>query len=468
MTGKEPEAKKKRVADRQITKDDAPSDNEDGDDAAANNGNNGTFRKADAAVLAKRKMVKARRPPPGVSASKEKASSNPFAKTTLVADTKTSTTSTSTSNKEKEGVSTTDNSTKKVFGSGSGFSGFGSAAAGATASSGGGFGKASGVYKGFATAPTNTGGFGFGAAAASATPNTTTQTAEDGDTKKETTTSTAGFGSLAAAAAGGGTTKNLFDTSHLTNKSSFGGFGSMATSTSKDTEADASETKKEDGATEASPTKKSPVKLPDQVKLTTGEEEERVLLEIRCKTYKLVDTSLEETQNNSANEERKAAPSVPPSSSSAFSKSSGADAAAGSPAKDSSDDATKKDDESAIGADRSKDKQGKMRWQEIGIGPIKILAGGPNKLRLVQRQEISAHGPGSKVILNEAFWKEANLTKPGDKYVQLTLPNVDNEHATQTYSFRFKLEEETQSMYNLLDKQKSEAKSCVAKNAAEK
>ena len=35
-------------------------------------------------------MIKARRPSPGVSASKEKASSNPFAKTTLVAETSTS------------------------------------------------------------------------------------------------------------------------------------------------------------------------------------------------------------------------------------------------------------------------------------------------------------------------------------------------------------------------------------------
>lgn len=407
-TNTEPPAKKKRVADRQIAKEDYDEDKEVGDN------DDGTFRKADEATLQKRRIVKARRPAKVAgSAGESQPSSNPFANTVLVA------------NKDVDASKTSKSSTK-VFGSGASFSGFGSAAAKSDdktssgfGSTSGGFGSAAGGFKGFATAPKTSGGFG-------------------------------GFGS--AAASGGGTTKNLFDTS---NAPAFG-FGAKKTTTDDAEEKDGAEAGSK--SPNASPAKPA-LKLPDQVELTTGEEKEEKLFECRVKTHVMENTKEKGDKESATQSASVAAPSVPPSSSSfstatAKPTASEPDAAAGASPNSKAD---AKGEATGV----------KKEWKELGVGPLKVLEGGPNKFRLVQRYQ--GKNPGdqpTKVILNVPFFKESVVSKPGDKYVHLTsfLPSEEGKGCEPTtFSFKMKEEAQVKKLYELLLSKQKEAKAFFKK-----
>jgi NUP50 (Nucleoporin 50 kDa) len=308
--------------------------------------------------------------------------------------------------------SNSDNDKPKVFGSGSGFSGFGSAAA----TSSNGFGGT--IYNGFGTAPSST-GFGFGTAP------TTTSTAEPGTSSAITSTPSFGFG-----------------------KSS-----TTSTASANDSADKAEEVP-------VSPTKAT-LKLPDEVKLTNGEENEQILIELRVKVFKLVQSTAEEDKETSKHEVAVAAPSVPPSTSSFTKPKTEAEAA-------SADDETKNknaDDSNLDGKLDNANSKGKLelKWQDLGAGPFKLLEGGPNKLRLVQRYQ--GKNPGDKptrVLLNHPFWKESRIMKTDTKYLQLDLlvPTEDKTLEKMTYSIKFKSEAEADSLYEVLTKQKETAKSC--------
>jgi len=148
--------------------------------------------------------------------------------------------------------------------------------------------------------------------------------------------------------------------------------------------------------------------------LTTGEEDEVKMHEVRCKSYKLV----AQEESKAASEERKesANPSVKPSSN--FENKN----------QDSSKSGDEKDEEEKKGPQH--------RWQEVGTGPLKILRSTEHadKFRMVQRQESSKHGPAHKVILNVSLWKEATCTKLSEKQLRLTTPGSGE---SLTYTLKF-------------------------------
>lgn len=437
----EPAAKKKRGADRQITKDDDPEGDEGGQDDTAD----GSFRKADSSVMAGRRVVKARRPMASVAEATEavaaKPSSNPFANTTLVAD-------------------SSDSNKPKAFGAGSGFGGFGSATTAASSSStgvggfgsgsSGGFGSAGTQFKGFATAPatTTTGGFG----------------------------SSGGFGSASATAttADGVTTKNLFDTSK-TSVPSFG-FGAAKPSEDDSNNNDKTKTAGGESASSDAPATNtsnnfSTVQLPesDAVVVTTGEEGETVLFEERAKSFLrvMVDPKADDTEQTKTTQQA-AAPCVAPSSASTFAKKedSDADAAAGSPAKQKQDGEESESAAAVVAVVNDEDTNNaaaaktaaattEKRWKDVGVGPLKLLKGSkPGAYRIVQRYQ--GKNPGDKptrVLVNEVLYREATMLKQGEKYMQLTLPPNGT-----IYSFKFTKEERALDFYNCLTSHKAKAK----------
>mmetsp|Transcript_25389 Transcript_25389/g.62487 ORF Transcript_25389/g.62487 Transcript_25389/m.62487 type:complete len:398 (-) Transcript_25389:86-1279(-) len=371
--GEDDASKKKRMADRQITKDDGEDDGEDDGDAKLDQ----PFEKASEEVLSKRKILKVKRPANGGP----KPGSNPFQATKLTtSDTKAS------------------DSGPKVFGGSSAFSGFGgfgssssSTSGGFGSSSAGGFGSAFGTSSAFGSALSSSGG--FGAKASSST---------DEDAAKTTT--------------------SLFG--KPTGSTGFS-FGFAKTSTAK-----------KDSESSATP---AAVTLPENVKLTTGEEDEVKMHEVRCKSFKMV----AQEEARVATEERKesANPSVKPSS-----------------------NFENKNQESSKSTD---DKEGdekkgpQHRWQEVGTGPLKILRSTDHgdKFRMVQRQESSKNGPAHKVILNVPLWKEAACAKLSDKQLRLTTPGSGE---SLTYTLKFKEAGEALAFSECIQDVCEEAKSCFA------
>lgn len=402
-TTDEPPAKKKRTADRQLTKDDDP-DQDDGECVVGNG-----FRKADENVLAKRRIVKAKRPVRTAEADSTTKSTNPFASVSL--------TNNDTASKDSAAK-------PSVFGASSGFTGFGSVSAdkksgfGSTSSgfgSGSTFGDAAGKkFQGFGTATTS-GGFGFGSKA---------------------------------------TGSNLFDTSKVKTSFAFGAKKEEPKTDSSTTEKKEEEEKEstdDDKKSEAA-TAKSAAEFPDQVELKTGEEDEAMLLEGRFKAYllKKVDENPAET-NGEAN--TPAAPAVPPSASSfAKPKGDGPDAAAGSPTKE-----PKADEEGE-----------QWRFADLGAGPLKVLEDKDKKIRIVQRRQGKNPGdPVMNVIINERVWKEDKLiATAGDKQqFKLVVPVGSKDGAaTKTIVLKSNSDDLSQSLFKLLEEKIKEAPSCFAPN----
>lgn len=385
-TASEPAPKKKRVADRQITQDD-PDDDSDANDEPKDL--NDPFPKASEDVLAKRKIVKVKRPTPTVAASGiADASSNPFASTSLTATTQSS---------------SNTNGTKKVFGSGSAFSGFQ------------GFG--SGTSTGFGTSASGGGGFG-----------TSASSSGFGSTSKST-----GFGTVAStdsAEKEKKTTPSLFGSSSGSSGFSFGFAKTASTSPST-----------ADAATSA-----AAVTLPENVELTTGEEDEIKLCEVRCKSFKWVEEEkIEEEPKRATTEEHN--PSVKPSSDFENVR------------QDSSSEQKSQQDKDKSASEEAKSQH---RWQELGIGPIKILRSCdfPDKYRLVQRRESTPNGPAHKVILNVPLWKEATCKKTSEKHLSVT--TVGSSGEGETYALKFKEAEQAAVFSEQVHDVCSQAKSCFA------
>lgn len=376
----EPAPKKKRTAERQITKDDPNEEDEDDEEPVDLNA---PFKKAPEEVLAKRKIVKVKRPAP-TSLTSTSSSSNPFASTVLLAP--------SAKNDSTEGFGV------KVFGGSSTFSGFGGFGSGSTA---GGFGASSA-----------TSGFG------SSTNGTSTTVGFGG------TTSTGGFGSALSSSkpTETETTTSLFGNSGGTTGFSFG-FAKPTTSASSDASSTAA------------------VALPENVELTTGEEDEMKMHEVRCKSFKwVVEEARKMAQESSKAKETN--PSVKPSSS-----------------------FENKNQESEKASD-DKASEGKTepqhRWQELGIGPIKILRSCdfPDKFRMVQRRESTPNGAAHKVILNVPLWKEATCKHTSEKHLSIT--TVGGSGKGETYALKFKEASQAASFSECMADVCAQAKSCFA------
>jgi len=448
------EAKKKRTAERQMTKDDYDDEGDEEDGRGGDRLKQG-FQRASDEVLAKRKIFKARRPPAGAGSSADGGGSggkNLFANAFggLVQKNGESQTSTTTaaapksSSSEAEAAATATSESAaetdkkpKVFGSSTGFAGFKTAV---ETSNSGGFGSG-----GFGSV----GGFGSSANSSNGASSSTTT----GFGASASNPFTGGFSFVQKSTSGFGSASkfgNLNEKDESTTNSPFGSDppGTKSSPASKkndngndgDKEQTSSEGPKGEGAQEESHLPPTAAVFPENVNLTTGEEGERVFYEGRCKSYTQVpieqkgedkDDSTDGGDNGKTTE--KANPSVKPSAafqeaiSSAKKTQSSAEEAPGSETAET----TKVGDEKSSQETKPQEKKeahdekskpistnktsaaiGGWRWQEKGIGPIKILQDEehPDKFRIVHRQEGFKDGPGHALLLNRSIWKESACT----------------------------------------------------------
>jgi hypothetical protein len=382
---KEPGAtKKKRVAERQITKDDGDNDSQQDDTEEQPSMG---FQKADEETLKKRRIVKAKRTGQATkpNGEDEAPKTNPFAKLA---------------------------SSSSVFGSGFKSSGFG-----ANNTSGGfGFGNSGG---GFSV------GSGFGAKSQAAN-------------------------SITASVFGSG----FSGTSSESASTAFG-----ATSSSSKPEAHA---------------------FPDEMELKTGEEDEVCVLEVRAKTHQFVEKH--QVQSDAATKQD-SAPSVPPSSSNTTAAKE-KDEKSGQKESDTTmsaeqDETTKekpKESQEETNQD-AESKEGKKEeqkpkasskkhqdWQELGIGPLRILRKSKGHSRVVQRRESAPGGAGTKLLINAPLSKESQVTRPSDQHVRFT--TIEPSGKAAIYLFKFKLKAEANRLENVLKTELANAASLVdgAKN----
>ena len=432
------EPKKKRGADRQITKDDG----EDGEDGADGAPPTGTFQKADAATLAKRKIFKVKRPSTTVAATS-------VATTTTAAATMQDNQQHDTDTKKSNPFATALSGFGGAMTSTTGFAGFGTAAVGGTAGSATtttGFGFASSSSTSGAM---SLGGFGsFGGASKlgdttfgfpSVHPSPATTTAPTG------TTVGSAFGSAKNSIFGAGDTPKF-------------GFASTVLSANSSTA----------GAGDA----EASVLLPVDVEVTNGEEGEELLFEMRSKSFQLVtaeDDSEEEGETPSAQETlQPASMSVPPSSSTAPTTGASTSTFVMVPQDEKQDPVSTKastmgeqhQQQPSSGAHVSSEEDAasksmeppndtitnntqpqqqrqQHRWSELGKGPLRVLQNKETrKARIVQRRENAAGGQGTKLLLNTVLNKDSKLTRPSDKHVQLVTVGTSNGAAI---SYLFKL-----------------------------
>jgi len=462
---------RKRVADHQLSKDDY-EENQDSD-GETDNVAVGELPKASAQVLQQRRIVRVPRNANGdwdASRGRKKGSEAPAETTTTASSSSATTTqieskalksSDSSSgpapsnpfanvqlkanddkdSKEEETKDATTATKAKVFGASSGFSGFGQAA---NASSSGGFfgtaGKSAGSSSGFGFGTSNSSFAGFAS----------------------TSKTSGGFGSFASASA----TKADTTTSTID---------------AKDAAATTSTTVEPAGTTTIA-SNTAVVDLPQQYELRSGEEEETVLLEQRCKTHRWESHSVDATKATSDKDapppsaKAAAIPSVPPSSglfgsNAAEGKSTNKEDADES--KDPPADSVESNEAKTRATELSKDVKPEMRWHEAGTGPLRVLkktndeSSGDSEagysLRLVQRRETSPCGPATKVIINVPLWKESTFEKPSEKHVKVNTVNAHGK--TTTLLCKFKTSMDADQVFELLKKQCENANSMVKSNS---
>jgi len=436
------------------------------------------FQRASADVLSKRRILKVKRPAAATSEPANTTSSatngNPFASASLNAASNGSTANEDSKEKEskpstnpfastslKASSSASDATSKpKVFGSGASFSGFKTA----VSKSGSGFGATG----------TKTGGFGgFGNSSSS---------------------STSGFGGAPPQPAeigfASGGASSLFQAAAAGSGNKFS-FGFAKGSEPKDNTAD--EKSEDDTNKGVNDISVPAVKLPEHVELTTGEEDEDVIHEARCKSFHWVPKDQDNdglgTIASASVVVTKANPSVKPSTEfqAAISSSKGENEektekkngeSAGkeddekdgdSNSKSAKPEGDKKEDPSSSDKKDSSSKSTlaeaasaeKFRWQELGVGPIKILSSlsKNGKYRMVQRRESTKNGPATKVILNVPLWKESTGERTAPKF--LTLKTVVD-GKVESYSLRFKDSSDASYFHHYLSEAIPKCKSAFA------
>lgn len=390
----EPAAKKKRGADRQMTKDDGEGE----DDSEAPTGE---FKKADAETLAKRRIVKVKRP-----TADSKKSSNPFANALVAGATSTAAASANSSSVFGSGFGAKTEGTgfgagaAKPFGFGTAFSGFGAAASGTT-----GFGSA------------------FGSSSSTAGAATTSTLFGGGDKKEEKTTfgfATTSTSTTEAAASD----KEVFpqDVSVVNGEEGDECVYEVRSKSFLLVEEDEKVEKEE--SDEAKPTmsvppssstapKKADSKADDDKPEEDGEKKKE-----------------EETKEDKAEETGKLA--------------------------ESKEEDKKEETKEETKDDKKEGEKKQQRWREMGTGPLRVLKNG-GTARIVQRREASAGGMGYQLLVNAILAKESKLTRPSEKHVQLgTLSDPP-----ASYLFKVRTAQDATELEESLQKEIDAAKSVV-------
>ena len=433
---------KKRGASRQLTKDDDDDDDDDDDnESSAVKGE--SFKKADAATLAQRRIVKAKRYTDSTGSGG--GTSGAVGTTTEGGDT-----AGNGNVADSASTSTTKNIKSNPFANA--LSGFG------------------------ATTTTSTGFAGFRFNSIATTGAATIP--GDGTTSTATTTSSgsttngapvsglgSGFLSFGAAAASSAPVLGFgsaFGSANNISNTSIFGEGSASTSKFGFTSSGASfagaapATSNATGASgdEAASCSTPAHLLPSDVEVTNGEEGEELRIEMRSKSFQLV--MLEDGNDNGDVLSKDSIPptvttmSVPPSSSMAPSttpakamdektskEDSKADTNDGQIASSDEKDSIANDKEASTTHESQSQSQQQQRWSELGIGPLRVLRHRHSrKARVVQRRENAAGGQGTKLLLNAVLNANSKLTRPSDKHVQLVTVGTRQGAAS---SFLFKL-----------------------------
>jgi NUP50 (Nucleoporin 50 kDa)/RanBP1 domain len=454
----------KRSADRQLTKDDgdiSDDDDDDDDDRATKVDFRAPFAKASSEILAGRKILKARRPE-GSSGTVAVASVTGATTTVDPPATSTTTSTATSSNPFANTVLTASTSEKKIFGAGFG-SGFAVAAnptgAGASTSTTG-------------TTATSFGGFG---AAAASSSNQSSNNFVFGKSMSSTTSLFAIPPSSSSMFSFGFSKTNIATPTVATDDNDSSSPIAMAAATSK-----------------ATPT----LVLPEHVELANGEEQELNLHEARCKTFKWVEadettsattsssttttTATTASSNNSSNEEDNkpssstttlVTSSIP--SSKEFSQLGAAlrnggdvptETAQGNLGdNDDPNNTTTTEASVATTATTTPPPATSFRWQELGVGPMKLLQDDeahPPKFRLVQRRESTPNGSATKVLLNLPIYKESKASLKVGQENYLSFCTIGPLGKTETYLWKFKEVAEAKHFYHALQGISIHAKSC--------
>lgn len=529
-TGDTAPTKNKRTADRQITKDDEEEDDGEDDVGEIKHG----FKRASADVLAKRKIVRVKRPGGSTTTATTTTTaddadakpSNPFALTALTgSSTATSTAVAATTNgnpfastnlvatssvaapkeeeaaaavvvaaEKKEEESSASGETKqedqdssleesgpakpKVFGSSSAFSGF------QTAGTGFGFGSSngggSGGFGGFGTSSGSNGlnssangssGFGAVVAGGTAFGKTSATSSLFGSSAAPSTT---GFSSVSTT-----TTSNKGQSLFTTGASSFSFSLVKKPEDAKSDDGDDNDIDPEEELDVTAGGNEPVVHLPEAVQLTTGEEDEEVIHDGRCKSFHWVPKPEEDEEEKGTTAAAPSNPSVKPSTAfeAAFSapkvekdkeepKEQTDEDASGVKEMPSNGDVEKEEEtgsKEALTATPAKDAptEPAFKWQELGVGPMKILKSTTRegKIRLVQRRESTPNGNATKVILNVPIWKESTAERTAPRY--LTLKTLVGSKV-ESYSFRFKDSSDAGYFHHYLTRSISKAKAAFS------
>ena len=489
----EPPASKKRVAGRQLTKDD---ENEPEGTGSEEPVTVGTIPKASEEVLKTRRIAKIARNKDGTVDWSKKKTANPFAAVNLVAPT-------SNDKKEDDKDTTTTQAKSPIFGVNAPFSGFD-----AVKNRGSGFGSSSASSGGFGSAGFGTGFGGFGTTSST----TSTPFSGFGSTTAATTTTSSVFGGAAKSgpSTGESTSKEaLEETDGAKSQSTFNfSFAPLpkqqqqSQSTAGDNSTEPlGESAAAGASTEPTTTTTSQnTLLPTDYQPQSGEENEILLLEVKCKTHRwgpASGNSTTDSNHESSTTTSLVSAAVPPTESSLSSSSSKpnpnteesdqkpntTDKPEGSSSEKDATTATKSDtkgsepnaESTSSSSSAPTTTKSDMAWHEVGIGPLRILQSNETtndnnatkkpSVRLVQRRQINT-ASATKVLINQQLFAESTIAKPSDRHVKFSTPAGGGGEATAnggsgatTLLFRFGKAQEATNVASLLEQEIAKAPS---------
>ena len=492
----EPPVTKKRVAGRQLTKDDENDPEGTGSEEPVTVG---TIPKASEEVLKTRRIAKIARNKDGTVDWSKKKTANPFAAVNLVAPT-----SNDKKEDDKDTTTTTTQAKSPIFGVNAPFSGFD-----AVKNRGSGFGTSSASSGGFGSAGFGT---GFGGFATSST--TSTPFAGFGSTTAATTTTSSVFGGAAKSgpSTGESTTKEALEETDGTKSQSTFNFSfaplpkqqqqSQSTAGDNSTEP-LGESAAAGASTEPTTTTTSQnTLLPTDYQPQSGEENEILLLEVKCKTHRwgpASGNSTADSNHESSTTTSLVSAAVPPTESSLSSSSSSkpnpnteesdqkpntTDKPEGSSSEKDATTATKTEtkgskpnaESTSHPSSAPTTTKSDMAWHEVGIGPLRILQSNETtndnnatkkpSVRLVQRRRINT-ASATKVLINQQLFAESTIAKPSDRHVKFSTPagggggeaTANGGSGATTLLFRFGKAQEATNVASLLEQEIAKAPS---------
>lgn len=102
----------------------------------------------------------------------------------------------------------------------------------------------------------------------------------------------------------------------------------------------------------------------------------------------------------------------------------------------------------------------KKDWQELGTGPLRILRRKDGShTRVVQRRETMEGGAGTKLLINVPLSKESTVARPSEKHVRLS--TIEPSGTAATYLLKVKTKDEANALEKALEGEIGQAESLV-------